>query len=146
MRILVPTLALTGALLLGATHHVMAVPPSSATSAAVCLAPTNFAETADLHGLGLDVAPITPEAGVAVTHVAPGSAADNHGVHSGDVVREIEGRAVSAIPAFARLANDIRPGQWGLSSFSAPPRHSTSPDPALGAGPAAFEHEEGNRR
>ena len=46
MRVLVPTLALTGALLLGAPNHAMAAPPSSATSAAICLAPTSFAEIA----------------------------------------------------------------------------------------------------
>jgi S1-C subfamily serine protease len=51
---------------------------------------------------------------VVVPYVAPGSAADKHGVRSGDVIREIDGRAVSAIPAFARLANDVRPGQWVL--------------------------------
>jgi serine protease Do len=64
-----------------------------------------------VRGLGLNVAPITPEAGVVVVRVAPGSAADKNGVRPGDVVREIDGRAVSAIPAFARLADNVRPGQ-----------------------------------
>ena len=64
--------------------------------------------------LGLTVAPVTPEAGVVVTHVAPGSAADKHGVHRGDVVREIDGRAVSTLPTFARVASGVRPGQWVL--------------------------------
>jgi serine protease Do len=64
--------------------------------------------------LGLTVAPVTPEAGVVVTHVAPGSAADKHGVHRGDVVREIDGRAVPTLPTFARVANGVRPGQWVL--------------------------------
>ncbi len=67
-----------------------------------------------VRGLGLNVAPITPEAGVVVVHVAPGSAADKNGVRPGDIVREIDGRGVSAIPAFGPLADNVLPGQWVL--------------------------------
>ena len=61
--------------------------------------------------LGLTVGHITPEAGVVVTRVAPGSAAAKQGVRRGDVVREIDGRAVPTMPAFAQLAKGVRPGQ-----------------------------------
>ena len=54
--------------------------------------------------LGLEVAPITPEMGVVVIRVIPGSAAEKNGARRGDVVREMNGQPVPTMDAFVRLA------------------------------------------
>jgi serine protease Do len=70
--------------------------------------------------LGFTVAPITPSLarslgiqeteGVVVSGVTPGSAADQAGITSGDVVKEVNGTAVSSVSDFNRSVASLKKG------------------------------------
>jgi S1-C subfamily serine protease len=58
--------------------------------------------------LGLDVRPITPTMGAVVVTVEPDSPADLAGLEPGDVLREIDRRAVANIVNFQAMARALR--------------------------------------
>ena len=70
--------------------------------------------------VGLSVAPITPDLarrlgvsqgeGLAVTQVAPNSAAEAAGVQAGDVLLELQRQPTSTVEAYRKLARTIKPG------------------------------------
>jgi len=74
--------------------------------------------------VGLSVAPIAPDVarrlgveegqGVAVTEVASGSAAEKAGVQTGDVLVELQRRAVRTVEDFRKAARDVKPGDTVL--------------------------------
>jgi serine protease Do len=71
--------------------------------------------------LGLEVRPMTPEVarelgvespeGVVVSRVEEGSAADDAGIRRGDVIRELDRKAVKTLADFERAAGGLKAGQ-----------------------------------
>jgi S1-C subfamily serine protease len=60
--------------------------------------------------LGVDVRPVTPATGAVVVEVDGDSPADLVGIEPGDVVREIDRKAVRNIADFQTIARRIRGG------------------------------------
>lgn len=58
------------------------------------------------------VRPITPELGVAIARVDPGSPTADGGLRVGDVLREINQHRIRTITDVAQVANTVRPGEW----------------------------------
>jgi S1-C subfamily serine protease len=71
-------------------------------------------------GLGLSVEPLTPDlartygltgrSGVVVTDVAEGSAAAAAGIRGGDLILEINRRAVGSVEEFRKIVGSLKPG------------------------------------
>jgi serine protease Do len=60
---------------------------------------------------GLVVEGVTPEVGVVIAAVAPGSPADRAGARRGDVVREVNRRLTQGLADFDEASTGIEPGQ-----------------------------------
>jgi serine protease Do len=78
--------------------------------------------------LGMSIQPLTPEiaerlgvpattAGVVLTNVQPGSAADDAGLRRGDIVIEIAQQQIASIQQFRKLIEDAAPGADLLVAF-----------------------------
>jgi serine protease Do len=61
-----------------------------------------------VRGFGLEVAPITPDMGVVIIRVLPGSTAEKNGVRRGDVVRELDGQPIATLQAFKNAVKASR--------------------------------------